>query len=163
MSKSKIVGMMALIAFTMGIVLVGNAVAGEKIKCRTVYYNTKWNQVNVGDEKDHVVAMAESKGIISNKEGKTFGDGWLAWTGGLYDLGPKGPNLGDGYMTLTDKDGDKIYMKWAQKPTGSNPWTFYKGTGKFEGVKGRGTWFWTPSTDPTLFYTDWEGEVELPR
>lgn len=42
MSKSKIVGMTVLIAFAMGILLVGDVVAGEKVKGRNVWYGTKW-------------------------------------------------------------------------------------------------------------------------
>jgi hypothetical protein len=147
----------------MGIFLVGDAVAGEKIKCRTVWVNTKWVQINVGDEKDHVVAVGESKGIISNMQGKTFGDGWLGWCGITCDISPKIGVNGNGYMTLTDKDGDKIYMKAVRKPAGPNPWTFFKGTGKFEGIQGKGTFSDNLTADPTLVYTDWEGEVELPR
>ena len=66
-------------------------------------------------------------------------------------------------MTLTDKDGHKIYMKFDQKPSGPSPWTFFKGTGKFEGVRGKGTYISVLTADPTLWYSNWEGEVELPR
>ncbi len=38
MSKLKIVGMMALIAFAIGIFLVGDTLAGEKVKGRIVWY-----------------------------------------------------------------------------------------------------------------------------
>jgi hypothetical protein len=111
MSKSKIVAMMTLVVFAISIFLVGNAVAGERFKCRGVFYTTKWEQINVGDEKDHVVAVSESKGMYSNMEGKTFGEGWLGWSGYIADISPKTGMTGSGYMTLTDKDGDKIYMK----------------------------------------------------
>jgi hypothetical protein len=30
--------------------------------CRTVWYNIKWEQINVGDEKGHVVVVGETKG-----------------------------------------------------------------------------------------------------
>ena len=75
MSKSKIVGMMALIIFAMGILLVGDAVAGEKFKCRTVAFTTKYQQIDVGDEDGHLVAVWEGKGIQNNREGKWFNDG----------------------------------------------------------------------------------------
>ncbi len=76
MSKSKIVGMMALIAFAMGILLVGDAVAGENVKARTVTHNTKCQQIDVGDEDGHVVVVGEDKGVSTNLEGKWFADGW---------------------------------------------------------------------------------------
>ena len=163
MSKSKIVGIMALIVFAMGILLVGDAVAGEKFKCREVSYVTKWEQINVGDEKGHMVVLFEAKGIDSNKEGKTFCEGWLHWKAGLLDINPKTGVTGNGYITLTDKDGHKIYAKWDVKPSGPNEWSYFKGSGKFEGIKGKGTFSLIHTTDPSLYYVDLEGEVELPR
>ena len=96
MSKSKIVAMMPLVVFAMGILLVGNSVAGEKFKCRTAWFTTKWDPINVGDEKDHVVAVAEGKGIISNMEGKTFGEGWLTGVRIFSILAPKPGRLAAG-------------------------------------------------------------------
>ena len=151
---------MALVVFAMGIVLVDDALAAEKVKCRNVWYTTKWEQINVGDEKDHVVGLWEGKGIVSNMEGKTFGEGWLIYGQGITDVNPK-TRIADGYNTYTDKDGDKIYMKFDQKGL-SGTWTFFKGTGKFKGVQGKGTWSMFYTADPMLFYTNWESEVELP-
>jgi hypothetical protein len=163
MFKSKIVAIMALIAFVMGFVLVGNVVAGEKFKCRNVWYVTKNEQINVGDETGHVVTLREYKGIVSNMQGKTFGEGWVTWCTALLDISPKTGVAGGGYMTWADKDGDKIYMKWHLKPPGPHPLTFFKGTGKFEGVQGKATFSVVYTRDPMQFYADWEGEVELPR
>jgi hypothetical protein len=64
---------------------------------------------------------------------------------------------------MTDKDGDKAYFKWDQKPSGPNRMTFYKGTGKFKGIQGKGTWSPIYTADPTEMFADWEGEIELPR
>jgi hypothetical protein len=128
-----------------------------------VWHNTKWEQITVGDEKDHVVGVGEYKGIISNIEGKSFGDGWLTLMANLVDISPKTGVTGNGYITLTDKDGNKIYLKWDQKPGGPYPMTFFKGTGKFEGVQGKGTFSAVYTADPSRFYVDWDVEVELPR
>ncbi len=161
MSTTKVLGIMTLIAFVMGIFLVRDVVAGEKFKCRTVWYTTKAERINFGDEKDHKVGLFESKGIISNMEGKTFGDGWLARNVFIGEASTK-PSR-NSYMTLTDKDGDKIYMKAECKPPNPNGWTFFKGTGKFEGVQGKGIYSQVVTADPTLTYVNWEGEVELPK
>jgi len=163
MSMSKIVAMMALIAFAMSIVLVGDALAGEKFKCRTVWVTTKVERINVDDEKGHAIVLGEAKGIISNMQGKTFGEGWLGWTVYYGDSRPKTGFTGYGYLTLTNKDGDKIYMKYESKPPGPDEWTFFKGTGKFEGVQGKGTSSTVFTVDRTMWYVNWEGEVELPR
>ena len=162
MSKSKIIGMTVLVVFAMSILLVGNVVAGEYAKGRQVMHNTKWEQINVGDEKDHVVGIGEYKGIQTNMEGKPFMDGFLVYVVAYYDISPKTGVTANGYTTNTDKDGDKIYGKWDQKGLSGN-WAYYKGTGKYVGIKGNGTWSWVPSADPTMGYSSWEGEVELPR
>jgi hypothetical protein len=163
MSTTKVLGIIVLIAFAMGIFLGGDAMAGEKFKCRTVWVRIKADRINVDDEKGHFVAVGESKGLISNMEGKTFGEGWVAWNTYIVDVNPKTGMTGNGYMTLTDKDGHKIFMKFELSPNPILPWTFFKGTGKFEGIKGKGTSSTVLFTDPDVSLVNWEGEAELPR
>jgi len=163
MSKSKIVGIMALIAFAMGIFLVGDAVAGEKVKGRTVYHTLKWDPINVGDEDGHVVGVWECKGIQTNMEGKWFNNGWVDIERGFSDVNVK---TGVGsifiYGEVTDKDGDKYYYKGEGKDFKSSRWEIVKGTGKFEGIHGGGTAkIYFPAEN--LFYGDAEWDVELPR
>jgi hypothetical protein len=168
MSKSKIVGIMTLITFSMGIFLVGNVLAGEKFKARNAYHSVKWEQVNVGDEEGHVVAVYESKAITTNLEGKWFSDGSVERNTGLWDINLK-TGLGSvhGYAEMADKDGNKYYYTLegkvveAGKPT-KGVWTIVKGTGKFEGITGKGTWEYYP-LGPGEGYSNWEIEVELPR
>ena len=162
MSKSKIVGMMALMVFAVCILLVSNTLAGEIIKGRTTWVTTKWEQINVGDEKDHVVAIGELKGINSIMQGKTFGDGWLSSARFVWNFSPTIGANSSGYGAWTDKDGDKVYWKFDRKSSGVIEWSFYKGTGKFEGIKGKGTSSWVLTAEPTQTYSDWELEVELP-
>jgi hypothetical protein len=149
-----------------GILLVGNAVAGEYVKAREVMYNTKWEQINVGDEKDHVVGVWAAKGIYSNMQGKTFGEGWLGLSVGLLDINPKTGVTSNGYVTLTDKEGNKAYFKCHRTQqkglADSGEWSFFKGTGKLEGIQGKGTYLVTHVADPMQWYVDLEGEVELP-
>jgi hypothetical protein len=171
MSKSKIVGMMALIAFAMGIFLVGDALAGEKFKGRTVYHTLKWDPINVGDEDGHVVAAWEGKFIQMNIEGG-FGDGWAGWETCLIDQNPKtavGSIVCYGYVS--DRDGDKYYYKaegkWQKRgKPGTDGWEWWnkivKGTGKFEGIQGKTTGQ-TYIVAKGQTYTVWEMEVELPR
>ena len=171
MAKSKIVAMMALIVFAMGILLVGNALAGEKIKGRTVYHTLKREAIDVGDEDGHVVAVWEGKFIQTNLEGG-FGDGLPGWETCLIDLNPKtGVGSIACYGYVADRDGDKYYYKaegqWQKRgKPGTDGWDWWnkilKGTGKFEGIQGK-------TTGQTYFpvkgqtYTNWEMEVELPR
>ncbi len=168
MSKSKIVGIIGLIAFAMGIVLVGDVVAGEKVKVRKVQHLLKWEQINVGDEEGHVVGAAEWKGVTMNLGGKQFCDGCLDRNTGLLDMNRKtGVGSGHGYEDVTDKDGNKYYCTWEGKGVeAGKPWegviTIVKGTGKFEGITGKGTWV-TYRVGDGWADVHWELEVELPR
>jgi hypothetical protein len=168
MSKSKIVGMMALIAFVMGILLVGDALAGEYVKARTVTHNTKFQPIDVGDADGHVVVVLEDKGVSTNLEGKWFADGWSYRDTGLSDINLKtGLGSGHGYGDYTDRDGNKWYFTWegkgvkGEKFVWGGTWKVVKGTGKFEGIQGKGTWKQYLVGDQA--YHDWEGEMELPR
>jgi hypothetical protein len=60
MSTSKVLGIMALIAFAMGIVLVGNVLAEEKGKVafRGVYYTTTTHTLKVPDVEGHTNTLS---------------------------------------------------------------------------------------------------------
>ena len=51
MSKSKIIVLTGLMILAFCISTIGNAVAGERVKCRTVKYTVKIELVDVGDEE----------------------------------------------------------------------------------------------------------------
>ena len=167
MSRFKLAAFIALITLAFGVVLVGDALAGEKFKLRTVKYMTKWEQVNVGDEEGHFVAIGEAKGITTNREGKWFGEGCvLGWTA-TFDINPKaGSIVGGGYEVVSDRDGDKWWRRWEGKAVKENCWegkyTIVNGTGKFEGIRGKGTWS-VFEVAPQQFYSDEEWDIELPQ
>ncbi len=164
MSKTKIIALIAVISFVFAMTAIGNAVAGEKFKLRSAKYAHVWKQIEV--EEGHIIVVEEAKGIVSNMEGKPFGDGWVLRHVGLIDVNTKtGVAFGHGYEEVTDKDGDKYYSKWTGKAVGEGRWegeyTILKGTGKYEGIKGKGTWS-LESVAPQQWYTDEEWEMELP-
>ena len=168
MSRFRIFAFIVLIAFAVGIALVGDALAGEKFKTRTVYYTLKVESIEVGDEEGHVVGVSEYKGIISNMEGKAFGDGWAVRAVSLWDMNAKTETgSGLGYVEASDRDGDKCYFRSDFKRAKGRPWqyegiwTTLKGTGKYEGIKGGATWRHYVVA-PKQFYLDHEWEVELP-
>ena len=171
MSKSKIVGMMVLIAFAMGIFLVNHAVAGEKTKGRIVWYMTKWQQFDVPGEENHFLALAEYKGIGSNTEGKAFGEGTAEQCVLFLEIDRKtGTGSFHGYHESIYPDGSKIYYKDEGRLKGEkweDTWSVLRGTGKYEGIKGGGTSYSTSTTPmqkaPMQSYADWDGEFELPR
>ena len=166
MSKSKIVAMMALITFAMGILLVGNAVAGEKFKMRAHWYWVKAEPINVPREEGRFLAVWNYKGILTVLQGNKLMDGMAADNVGCGDVNTKmGTGFAHGELLFTDRDGDKMYWTYegkAVKGIWSGPSTFVKGTGKFEGMQGKSSWFQVV-VGPNLSYVDWDGEIELPR
>ena len=167
MSKPKIIALIAVISFALAMTTVGNAVAGETVKCRTVKYNVKFEPIEVGDVEGHMLGAYEVVGIVTNLEGKPLYDGWAYREKGLLDFNVKtGVGAAHGYSEFTDKDGDKIYGKFEGKMIKGiwkgGTWSISKGTGKFVGITGGGTWYDNVSVAPKQSYVGWEGEVELP-
>jgi hypothetical protein len=167
MSKSKIVGIMALIVFAVGILLAGDALAGEYVKGRTPLYRVNWQQIEVGDQEGHVYAIYESKGILTIMQGKPIFDGLPLKQGGFLDINLKsGAGYAHGFDVVIDKDGDKVFDTWEGKPgkggLWEGTWTYTGGTGKWQGIQGKGTWV-THEVAPGQSYDEWEGEYELPR
>ncbi len=167
MSRFKLIAFITLITLAFSVVLVGNALAEEKIKLRTAKYWVKWEQIEVGDQEGHVIALLETKGITTNKEGKSFGDGWVHRMTLLIDTNQK-TGLGSlqGYEEVTDRDGNKYCYRTEGKIVSAakaeGRYTLVKGTGKLEGIRGRGTWVSiTPVRGQN--YTDEEWDIEIPQ
>lgn len=144
-----------------------NALAGEEFKTRTVDYAVKVKPIEVGDEEGHAMSVVENKGILSNMEGKAFGDGWVVRAVSLYDWNVKTiMGSGHSYMEAIDRDGDKCYYqsdieREKGKSYTEGKLTIPKGTGKYEGVKGGATWRGYYVV-PQQAYLDQDWEVELP-
>jgi hypothetical protein len=109
MSRYKFIAISALITLAFGVTLISDALAGEKVKGRNTYYTTKWQQIPVGDEEGHVIALWESKSITTIFQGKAIPDGLVGRTVGSIDMGKTGVRYLHYINEFTDKDGDKIY------------------------------------------------------
>ena len=163
MSWSKIFAVTAVVMFVFGIATIDCAVAGEKMKWHGATYTVKWEQIEVGDEEGHVVAVYQSKQIYFNEitGAKTAGK-----TVNTIDINLKtGQGSSQGYGVTIDKDGDKSFRTHEGKPVGKGhwkgTWTYVKGTGKYEGIKGGGTWD-QYQLGPQESYLEIEGEFEIP-
>ena len=157
MSKSKIVGLMALVVFAMGVLLVGDALAGESGKAsgRLVAYGTTFHVLKVPDVEGHTITMYEGKGIgFSEKWGN-----YLYTFMGTLDV-IKEISSSQAYLHATFPDGSTYTVKVEGKGA-KGTFTFIKGTGKLEGIQGGGT-FKSYPLDPNQWYTDWEAEYTLP-
>jgi len=71
-----------------------------------------------------------------------------------------------GYCIVTDKDGDKAFLVWKGQDTspnvggGSQEWT--GGTGKYTGIKGKGTYRYAGIGPTSAYSVVWEWEWQLP-
>jgi len=164
MSWSKIFAVTAVVMFVFGIATIDCAVAGEKIKYHGASFRTDWKQMEVGDEEGHVLALYKNKQIyVNEKTGeKTVGNGVSTM-----DINPKiGQAILRGYGWTADKDGDKIFREHEGKPVGKDHWRgtfrYVKGTGKYEGIKGTGTWDSYSMGQGQPSYMEVEAEVEMP-
>ena len=165
MSWSKIISSTAVIIFVLGIATTDCAVAGEKqkIKSHGASVNDKWEQIEVGDEEGHVLAVYNSKQIYFDE---ITGERSAGPAVNTIDINTKtGQGFVQGYGSTTDKDGDKIFRTHEGKPVGMGHWKgtfiYVKGTGKYEGIKGAGTWNSYPLA-PGQSYLEIEGEREMP-
>ncbi len=161
MSKSKIVGILALVGFAMGSLLVSDALAEErgKISMREVLYGTTFHIQKVSDVEEHAIIAYEAKGIAFYEK---WGTCLVTETGTLDFLKGEGP--GKGYNHYTFPDGSTITMKWEAKigaGRGEGTWTPIKGTGKFLGIQGEGTWK-SYNMSPERWYDDSEIKYTLP-
>ena len=166
MSRHKTIMLIVLFAFAVSLTLAGEALAGEKFKARNDWYRVKAEFVNVPGEEGRIFYMWEEKGIQTVFQGSKLLDGMALFNVGVSDINTKtGIGSGHGVIECTDRDGDKIYTTWEGKGVGgpwSGSWTFVRGTGKFEGLKGKATWS-SFTVAPNQDYADWGGELEWSR
>jgi hypothetical protein len=115
----------------------------------------------------HTIHLIESKGIGFNEKWGAY----LIYEPMTLDV-TKGEGPLQGYSQFTYPDGSTITNKWEGKnmgggrtitgaASGEGTWTYIKGTGKFEGIQGGGT-FKSYNMGPGQFYADFEGEYTLP-
>jgi len=175
MSRFKLFAFIALIAFAFGVVLVSDALAGEKIKvqARNVFHLTEVTSHPVEDVEGHVMILYKGEGVELLKGGElvsTLNRGYLDYIKG------KGPF--HGYTTSTYRDGSTIVSKWQGDATvsewkeegsdkvlvirsGKGTNIFVGGTGRFKGIEGRGTFSYTTVT-PRWVVAEEDFEYTLP-
>ena len=163
MFRSKLFSVLTVVLFVFGIAMIDCAVAGEKMKWHGASFTTNWQQIEVGDEEGHVVVVYEAKQIYFDE---LTGERWAGPEANMLDINLKtGQGFVQGYGSVTDKDGDKQFRTHEGKPVGKGhwkgTWTCVKGTGKYEGIKGGGTWD-SYSLAPQQSYVEVEGEMEMP-
>ena len=163
MSWSKILTVTTMLLFVFGIAMIDGAVAAEKVKFHGTSVTTNSQQMEVGDEEEHVLVIYEAKQIYINEK---TGEKFVSTSINTMDINLKtGQGTVKGYGVSTFPNGDKIVRMHEGKPVGKGHWkgtySYIKGTGKYEGIKGKGTWD-SYSLAPQMSYIEVEGEVEMP-
>ena len=161
MSKSRIYSVMIALIMIFGLVAINFASAGEtvKVKASGTSINTKWHEIEVGDEEGHVIAVFQNtQAWVVEPDGVTA----TAFSRGTMDLHKKtGQGTMQGYSIMTYPSGDKRYASFDGNIAGKGKWegtyTDINGTGKYEGCKGGGTWK-TQSLGPGISHIEAEGE-----
>ena len=163
MSWSKISAVTTVVLFFFGMAMIDYAMAGEKVEMYGSSVTTKSHQMEVGDEEGHVIIISESKQVYFYKK---TGEKFIRVGQNIMDINIKtGIGTLKGYGVATSPNGDKRYTITEGKPVGKGHWkgtyTYTKGTGKAEGIKGGGTWD-SYSLAPGISYVEIEGESEIP-
>ena len=124
--------------------------------------------IEVGDRTGHSVSI--SKFACTWTTAMEYGD---VQTQDGYDVtygDASGPKVrGTGYHVSNMSNGDKIYVRFqgndtmldGKPATTEGTWSYTGGTGKFKGIKGKGTYKGKADSSGNMV-TDVEGEYELP-
>jgi hypothetical protein len=154
-----------LLAFATAVV---PAWAGEKGKwlAHAAIAATNSKTVNIADQKDHFVYLGEWDGVVFTDGGGTFLHNARYQVVDLEDSAAAVvPGSDGGYKTFTATDGGQVFAKYqnteSAPPVQKGKWEFIGGTGKYQGIKGHGTYTYHAVTDNTAWDT-LEGEYELP-
>lgn len=139
------------------------ALSGEKGTWRglAALYDTATESADVVGDEGHAVMWGTMDGVVFNDDGKAFLDKaryQVVWHADTAEVGVC-------YKTFTATDGSHAIARCvdteANHPVYKGTWEFIKGTGRFEGITGSGTYTLTYVADRT----SWdllEGEYELP-
>jgi hypothetical protein len=112
-------------------------------------------------EKDHVVWGGTETGAFRNDAGSGFFHAAIVvcTAAGEWKKGDVVKDGGD--CVITDKDGDKAVMAFKYTGSGGGETQWTGGTGKYTGLKGRGTYQQTVA-GMGIGWSVWKGEWELP-
>ena len=177
MSEKRVIALVAFIGFialVAGVGAVGDALAGERYKIAgTVTAATTKSEVfNVGDTEGHIVLLGESEGVNVSTGERNFLDGAQNVGLDFADL-VFGNGSGQGYSKVS-KGKDAAFYKTDGKVTTTlsaegtpvsnfeGTYSYYKGTGQFEGIQGGGT-YKGKYISRTIWVADWEGEYWIQK
>jgi len=125
-------------------------------------------KIEVGDRPDHAFTIAQGKCAVTKAEIAGIQVKEEVWTGSGEASGntvrvrfSSFLNMANGEKAYVRSDG-AITLKDGAPQTWESKWTFNSGTGKFKGLKGKGTYKCTHAAEGTST-CEMEGEYELPK
>ena len=133
---------------------------------------TQMDSVVVGDEMGHLLTLSASEGDNVSTAEYGFMDGAKVTNTGYYDL-VMGNGTQQGYIKLAAGE-DMAFASWEGKvttvlDTAGTPvssfegtFTYIKGSGKFEGIKGGGT-YTGGLTSMTGYAVEWQGKYIIEK
>ena len=164
MSTSKLLRISIAVLFVFGVVIFATPVAAEKWKWHGTSFSTEVQRMDVGDEEGHVLLLSKTQQLYVNE---STGERWVGPSVSTMDINPKAKKMTlQGYGVIVNEDGDKLTRTHEGKMVGKNQWagtyTYTSGTGKFEGIKGGGTFTMYTMGQGKPAYIEAEADVEIP-
>ncbi len=165
LKKLKAWGSFATLVFTLHL-LLGTAEAGEVVlKSRDVAYTVEETWIQIGEDESHGIGTYQLSGLSFGKDGQV---------GTTVDKGSYESNKGsatfEGYYVVTFSDGSGWMEKYdgTSKPIDEKTnavggtTTLVGGTGRFDGIKGEGTWSGTHHTSNGMYVYETEIKATVP-
>ena len=153
---------------------VTTSIAQQKIKIagKMTCAVTEQKMINVGDTEGHTVSLTEYEGTNVSTGEHDFMDGAQVFNMAFNDL-VKGNGTHQVYVKLAKKD-DTVFARCegrtitAVSPEGTpimtfeGTWSYIKGTGQFENIRGSGT-YKGEFISTTIWVDEWEGEYFIKK
>jgi hypothetical protein len=128
---------------------------------RAVLVATSSKTVGVGDRAGHTVSVTDMDGVVFNGDGRPFLDKARYQVVDITDAGASSY----GYKTFTDADGSKVFARYtlreARAPEFRGTFEFIGGTGRYQGITGRGEYRVVFVSDAAL-WDELRGEYRIP-
>ena len=123
-----------------------------KFKCKIVTQITKIHVIKVGDVEGHIIAISQRRGLRFSDEGEV--GSYVNW---VRSDTIKGKGTHVGYNRITYEDGSTTVAKFegtsapleGRRYTGKGTFTYIGGSGRFEGIKGSGSYTYKTITPYT--------------
>ena len=153
--------------FLAAVAVAATAAAQTKTSGTATCKQDPLTPVAVGDGPGHALAVSKAQCTWSKFEiaGQQSKEGVSV---AMEDINGE-TMTSNGYHTATLANGDKTVARYqgtstakdGKLLTGGGTWTYASGTGKFKGIKGKGTYKATPNADGTVTFQV-DGEYTLP-